>query len=284
MPHSANATRQQDMIVPQVFGDMVAAQFPNKLVFGSGLFSNVYTDLEGQPGDTLHFPKFNALTDAADVAENADLVIERLTTADDTATIKEVGKAVEITDRAILTGMGDPVAEAARQLAIVVARKIDADLQAAILAAPAGTKTITGGAGSIGSFGPAAMWAIRDLFGEDGADPFAFSAYILNSAQHAKVRDSASFNTADAVGEGNQVLVRGFVGTFGGVPVIVSDRLTAGKVVLMRGTPLGLAYKRRPIVEADRDILARANLLTTNVHYGTKVVTPADVAITTLAA
>jgi hypothetical protein len=263
---------------------MVAAEFPNKLVFGSGLFSNVYTDLEGVPGDTLHFPKFNALTDAADVTEATDLPIERLTTADDTATIKEAGKAVEITDKAILVGMGDPVAEAARQLGIVVARKIDADLQAGLLAAPAGTKTIAGAAGSAGTFGVAGMWALRDLFGEDGADPFAFSAYVINSARHAQIRSSDEFNSADNVGQGNQVLVRGYVGAFGGVPVVVSDRMPALKVVLLRGKPLGLAYKRRPIVESDRDILARTNLITTNVHYGVKVVKPADVAITTLQA
>jgi len=278
MPHGPNATRAQDMIVPEVFGDMVAAEFPNKLVFGSGVFSNVYSDLEGVPGDTLHFPKFNALTDAADVTEADDLPIERLTTADDTATIKEAGKAVEITDKSILVGMGDPVSEAARQLGIVVARKIDADLQAAVLAAPAGTllDTFTNA-----SFGVADMWALRDLFGEDGADPFAFSGYVLNSARHAQIRSADEFNSADAVGQGNQALVRGYVGSFGGVPVIVSDRLAANKVLLLRGKPLGLAYKRRPIVESDRDILARTNLITTNVHYGTKVVRPADVAVGT---
>jgi hypothetical protein len=254
---------------------MVAAEFPGKLVFGSGQFSSVYDDLEGVPGDTLHFPKFNALTDAADVAENEDLPIERLTTADDTATIKEAGKAVEITDKSILVGMGDPVAEAARQLGIVVARKIDADLQAALLAeTDARDETF-----SLAGFGVDDMWALRDLFGEDGADPSLFSGYILNSARHSNIRSSDDFNSADKVGQGNQVLVKGYVGSFGGVPVIVSDRMPAANVVLLKGNPLGLAYKRRPIVEADRDILARTNLITTNVHYGTKVVKPLDVAI-----
>lgn len=280
MAYGPNATRAQDMIVPEVFGDMVAAEFPGKLVFGSGLFSNVDGSLEGVPGDTVHFPSFNALSDAADVAENEDLPIERLTTSDDTATIKEAGKAVEITDRAILNGMGDPVTEAARQLGIVVARKIDADLQAAILAAPAGTKTRPV---ALGAFGTDDMWALRDLFGEDGADPQAFSAYVLNSALHATIRDTDLFNSADKVGAGNQVQVRGYVGNFGTVPVIVSDRLPATKAVLLKGRPLGLLYKRRPIVESDRDILARVNLITTNVHYGVKVVSPADVAVATVA-
>lgn len=33
---------------------------------------------------------------------------------------------------------------------------------------------------------------------------------------------------------------------------------------------LGLLYKRRPLVETDRDILSRTTVITTNVHYATQ--------------
>src|SRR5690606_40496121 len=45
-----------------------------------------------------------------------------------TATIKEAGKAVEITDRARLIALGDPEAEARRQFGVLASRKDDADL------------------------------------------------------------------------------------------------------------------------------------------------------------
>ena len=277
MPYSANATRAQDMLVPEVWASMVQAEFPNRLVWGALGFSD--STLEGQPGDTVHFPKWGALTDAVDVAENEDLPIERLTTTDDTATIKEAGKAVEITDRAMLYGYGDPVGEAMRQLGIVIARKIDADVQADALA----NAGVTGTYANTG-FSEAALWAMLDEFGEIGADPANFAAFILNSAQHSLVRSSDFFNSGDRVGDGNQANIRGYVGAFASVPVIVSDRMTAGTAVLLRENAVGVLYKRRPQVERDRDILARANLMTTNVHYGTKTINPDGIAVYTQAA
>jgi hypothetical protein len=44
---------------------------------------------------------------------------------------------------------------------------------------------------------------------------------------------------------------------------------TYNALMVKRGA-LGLLYKRRPLVETDRDILARSTVITTNVHYATK--------------
>ncbi len=59
--------------------------------------------------------------------------------------------------------------------------------------------------------------------------------------------------------------------------ILVSNRLTTAgtgaettyNALLLRRGSLGLLYKRRPIVETDRDILARTTVVTTNVHYAT---------------
>lgn len=276
MPISANATRAADLIVPEVWADMVQGEFTGRLVWGG--LAQVFTDLEGVPGDTIHFPRYSTLTDAVDVTEDQDLQVEKLATSDDTATVKEAGKAVEVSDRALLNALGDPLAEARRQLGVVIARKIDADLQAGVLAEPAGTKTATF---TTSSFSETDLWALLDLFGEDGADPQNFAAFVLNSARHSQIRSSNFFNSADTVGQGNQANVRGYVGNFASIPVVVSDRLPANKVVLVEHNSLGLIYKRRPIVETDRDILARSTVITTNVHYGTKVIKPAGVAVST---
>ncbi|MCL6437221.1 MAG: N4-gp56 family major capsid protein [Rubrobacteraceae bacterium] len=276
MPISANATRAADLIVPEVWADMVQGEFTGRLVWGG--LAQVFTDLEGVPGDTIHFPRYSTLTDAVDVTEDQDLPVEKLATSDDTATVKEAGKAVEVSDRALLNALGDPLAEARRQLGVVIARKIDADLQADVLAEPAGTKTTTF---SLDSVSHLTLWSLLDLFGEDGADPANFAAFIMNSARYSQIRASDYFNRADSVGQGNQAMVRGYVGNFASIPVVVSDRLPAAKVVLIEHNSLGLIYKRRPIVETDRDILARSTVITTNVHYGTKVIKPAGVAVAT---
>ena len=86
--------------------------------------------------------------------------------------------------------------------------------------------------------------------------------------------------------------VRGQVGKIGSMPVLASDRATAvadvdpgaGTVagynaLLVKKGALALKYKRRPIVETDRDILKRTNLITTNVHYAVKRVDDRGVVI-----
>ncbi|GAA4815528.1 hypothetical protein GCM10025786_21460 [Nocardioides caeni] len=47
-------------------------------------------------------------------------------------------------------------------------------------------------------------------------------------------------------------------------------RLPAKTSLLMKRNALCLKYKRRPLVEKDRDILGRTTVVTTNVHYAVK--------------
>jgi hypothetical protein len=88
------------------------------------------------------------------------------------------------------------------------------------------------------------------------------------------MKDS-NFVSADKFGA-NATILRGQVGAVGGVPVFVSDRATASgdpaeyNALIIRRGALALKFKRRPIVEADRDILKRTNIITTNVHYAVK--------------
>ena len=123
---ATGVTKKADMIVPEVFGDIVTAKFKGKLVIAN--FALTDTTLVGNPGDTVHFPKWNPIGDAEDLEEDVAMVPEKLTSSDAEATVKEVGKAVTITDQALLSSIGDPLDEAGAQVGKVVARKIDADL------------------------------------------------------------------------------------------------------------------------------------------------------------
>jgi N4-gp56 family major capsid protein len=267
-------TTAADMIVPEVWADMVQAEFQGKLVLG-GLATSDNT-LVGNPGDTVHFPKFGALSDiSADQAEGTPLVPETLSTSDDTGTIKEIGKAVEFTDKSLLTGHGDPLAEGRRQLGVLVARKIDVDLRTVAEAAGADTAPSTAAVISWDAFVDGFA-----TFGDEW-DPENLAGAVIHSKQHADLMKDATFISADKVNPNERPTVRGFVGRVGAVNVFMSDRTTkvtdgggvgvfTYKALPVERNALGVLWKRRPVVETDRDILARSTVVTTNVHYGVK--------------
>src|SRR5690242_1728456 len=107
-------TTSADVFIPEVHADMAQAEFLGAVkVAGSPAVMEDNT-LEGNPGESVDFPKWDALTDLADLAETDVLVPEQMGHTTSSATIKEAGKAVEVKDRARLVGLGDPLAEAAR--------------------------------------------------------------------------------------------------------------------------------------------------------------------------
>ncbi|APD18484.1 major capsid protein [Streptomyces phage PapayaSalad] len=280
-------TTSAQMIVPEVWGDMAQAQFLGKVrVAGSDAVQDDNT-LEGAPGDEINFPKWGALSDLDELTETAPLVPVAMSTSSAKATIKEVGKAVEITDKSRLVGLGDPEAEARRQFGVLAARKVDADL----IAQAQADETAQGG-GNPFRFTTAAgktkfTWLDAMVpgiaqFGDEW-EPDDFSGLYLNSAQYADALADPQFVDAAKLGNGPSAAVTGSIGRIGGVPVFVTNRVAAGKFLIMKRGVLGLLYKRRPLVEQDRDILARSNVITTTIHYAVKRLDDRGVAVGTLA-
>ena len=73
------------------------------------------------------------------------------------------------------------------------------------------------------------------------------------------------------------------IGTKNGLPIFITSRVGQNKAVLLKKNSLGLYYKRRPIVEQDRDILARTTVVATNMHYAVKRLNDEGVVDITLA-
>ncbi|MEV5086873.1 N4-gp56 family major capsid protein [Streptomyces griseoincarnatus] len=281
-------TTAANMIVPEVWGDMAQAEFVGAArVAGSAAVIEDNT-LEGAPGDTIHFPKWGALGDLDELSETVAMTPTAMSTSDATATIKEVGKAVEITDKARLTSLGDPEAEARRQFGILAARKVDADLiaqaQADESAQGGGTPfAFTTAAGKTAFTWLDAMVPAIGQFGDEW-EPEDFAGLYINSVQLGEAMADPQFVDASKLGNGASAAVTGSIGRIGGVSVFVTNRITAGKFLLMKRGALGLLYKRRPLVESDRDILARSNVVTTTMHYAVKRLDDRGVAVGTLAA
>lgn len=256
-------TTTADVIIPEVWEDLAFDEFIGKaVVFGSP--ATLTSDkLAGQPGDTISFPKWSLLSDMDDLAENVPMVPEKLSQASSQAVVKEAGKAVEFTDQADLYGIGSAGDEARRQFGILSARKVDGDLITAALSTGNLEQAVTGPLTWAGIVGGLA------LFGDDW-DPIDFAGLFVRSDQVAQVMVDDQFLNASQTAQGNGIIQRGMLGTIAGLNVYVTNRLPAGKAFIARNGSLGAIYKRRPIVEQDRDILARTTVVATNLHYATK--------------
>lgn len=272
------ATASTDLYVPEVWEDLAQAAFTGRTILAQAALTD--DKLVGVPGDTVNFPKWNTLGELDDLTELVPIVPEKMTQRATRATIKEAGKGVEISDTADLTGIGNPQDEAIRQFGILAARKVDADLYAAAIEVIPGGVTYSDGttatesapltfyAGTGVNLGWDPLVDATAVFGDD-YEPGDFSGLYINSAERARImKDDDFIRAAQGNGE-NRIQTRGLIGDIGGLSVFVTNRIPAGESLLLKRNALGLKYKRRPIVEQDRDILRRSTVVTTNMHYGT---------------
>lgn len=119
-------TQLAQMIDPEVMATMLQAQLPQAIRFSS--IAPIDTTLQGQAGDQVTVPRYKYIGDAEDVAEGGAISYNQLTTATQKITLKKAGIGVKLTDEAILSGYGDPVGEATRQIGMSIGSKVDNDI------------------------------------------------------------------------------------------------------------------------------------------------------------
>jgi N4-gp56 family major capsid protein len=274
-------TQSTDLYAPEVWEDLAQASFTGKAIVATSPAVAVDDTLVGKPGKTVEFPKWMALSELDDLTEGVPMVPEKLKQSASKATIKEAGKAVEITDTADLTGLGNPQDEAIRQFGELAARKVDADLITAAQATVAGGISYADGSTSTASAplsfttaaGAGLSWGTfvdATAVAGDEFEPEDWALFVRTEQRVQLLKDDDFIQAANASSSERNVIQRGFIGLLGGSPVYVTNRLATNKGVFVKNRSLGLLYKRRPIVEQDRDILARSTLVTTNLHYATK--------------
>jgi len=250
--------------------------------------------LVGTPGDSVDMPFWAYIGDADVLTEGVAMTPVAMSMSSDRATIVERGKAIELTDNAIMNALGNPNDQARVQLALSISRRIDTDLRVAAVA----THTSSGAddpfkttapllfAGGANVLSWAAFVDAITVMGDD-YDPNEMAAIIIHSKQRGDIMKDSQFTDVSKFGA-DAVTLRGEIGKIGLVPVLVSDRTTVvtgtpdtyKSLIIAKGA-LSLKYKRQAIVETDRDILTRTNLITTNVHYAAKRVNDRGVVVLT---
>lgn len=122
------------LVDPEVLGDLVSAKLPARLSVLP--FAKVDNTLVAQPGSTITVPVWGYIGDAKDYEENTPIDASEMSTTTSDVSVKKIGKAVALTDEAVLSGVGNPVGEAGTQLTKSLASKMDADVISALLSAP----------------------------------------------------------------------------------------------------------------------------------------------------
>lgn len=249
-------TKLANMVDPEVMANMISAQLENNIRFAP--LANVDTTLVGQPGSTITVPKFKYIGDAAVVAEGIAIDTALLETSTEPFTIAKVAKGVEITDEAILSGLGDPIGEATNQLAMAIAAKVDNDVLEALA-----TTTLEYTAGT--------AWDLDtisdaiDIFSDEDDAPMAL---VMNPLDASALRKALAGDWDRASDMGDNILVNGTYGGVLGAEVVRSNKLESGTAYLVKQGALAIYMKRNVEVETDRDILKKTTVLTADQHYG----------------
>lgn len=234
-------TKIEDMIVPEVMADMISAKVEQKVIISK--IAKVDTTLQGQPGNEVTVPQYKYIGDAEDVAEGVAMGTAKLETGSTSFTIKKAGKGVSITDEAILSGYGDPVGEANKQLATAIANKIDNDVvdvinkEYAVGTAEDGVKLIYDGSAKVINY--AGVVDAEDLFDEEVSSD---KVMYVHPKQMTQLRKDPDFLSADKYD--GKVMVSGEVGKIG------TCRIVRSKKVKLDSTS---AYYLNPIVKLTND-------------------------------
>lgn len=261
-------TKLENLINPQVMKDMISAKLPKALRFAP--LATIETKLVGQPGSELTVPVYTYIGPATDIAEGEAIPTDKLGVTTKKMTIKKVGKAVEITDEAVLSGLGNPVDEAANQLLMAIADKLDDDV---IAEAKKATQRI--------QKAPVTVEVLQeavDLF--DDEEDVQYVA-ILSPADASAIRKNAAKNWLNATELGANVVLRGTLGEIDGVQIVRSKKVEKGKgfIVQITSEPVEtddeqrygafvITMKRDTSIETDRDILKGTTVVAGNKHYG----------------
>ena len=252
-------TKLENLFNPQVVADIIAAELPKKIKMAP--FAVVDNTLQGVAGNTITIPKFAYIGAAGDVAEGEAVETAVLTATHAQAKVKKAVKAVEITDEAALSGYGDPVGEAVRQITMALADKVDNDcMEAAAGAAKSVDK-------STAKISYDAVVDAVDAFEEEDDEA---KVLFIHPKQLTTLRKDANFIDKNKFGA--DVMMTGAIGQIAGCQVIVSRKvkdLGSGVYanVIMKAGALALFMKRGVNAETDRDILKSTTILKADEHY-----------------
>ncbi|MBU7455685.1 N4-gp56 family major capsid protein [Leuconostoc fallax] len=259
-------TTLEQMIDPEVMGEMVLAQLPKAIKFSA--IAPIDDTLSGRPGDTVTVPRWEYIGDAQDVAEGAAINYAQMTNSTDTFTVKKAAKGVKLTDEAVLSGYGDPIGEATRQITMAIASKVDNDTLAT---ATKSRLTLASADFTKLDFIDQIEAAFIDDTSDnnfEGDDANAQGVIYMNPKDVNKVRKAAAQDWDRATALGDSILSTGVFGGVLGWQFIRSRKVPVGSAIVAKPGAMKTYLKRSVQSETGRDMDAKSTKFNADMHYG----------------
>ena len=246
------------LVIPELFSEAVNSKMEVSLRVGR--LATDMTDLAEDIrtcGDTIHFPTFDRISDAATVVKGTPLVPEEVNMSDSTAKIKQVGKSVRIYDKDSIQVKGAMKDRMAEQMGEVMAKDVDKNLvdemdaNAVYKVPTSATEGVT----------KTEIEAAFDCFGDD-VDSANFAGILINHRLRSAFVSMDEFTSVSKTyaKDGNGVVEDGVVGYWLGViPVIICDNNTYDatanecKTYLVRKNALGVIWLKEVTIEEERE-------------------------------
>ena len=259
-------TLLSNMINPVVIADFIDAKLVDNMVFAP--LATVDYTLEGRAGSVLKFPVWRYIGDASTLSEASTLSVATLVASSASVEVHKIAQGVEITDEAVLSGLGDPIGEAVSQITLAMASGIDNEMLSTLNTDIASTMTYQ----TASTATDPADTDITDALELFGEDIDGVKVAVVPPAVYTKMRKTGkdNGNWIPASELAAEIAIKGTVGEYQGCQVIVSNKLKASKnIYIIKPGALRLIVKRGAQVETDRDILKFTNVITGSVHFAT---------------
>lgn len=249
-------TKVADLINPQVLADAVSAALPKAIRFAP--YATIDNTLVGQPGDTITRPKYGYVGPAEDLLEGVPMDTTKLSMTTTIVTVKEAGKAIEVTEKAIITNLAGTLAEAEKQITLSMSDKIEIDYAATLaksLLAFNGTPTTASN-----------IFDAIDVFGDEDESDLVLFIHPKDYTKLVKSLFTAGGSTQETA------ITKGQVAELVGVKDIrKTKRIAEGTGYLQKFGAVEIVNKKKVTIKTGEDILARTTVIAGNAHYTTNL-------------
>lgn len=274
------ATVNSNLIVPEIYAELVREKIAGKVKVAQ-CAENLGTIIDKEVGETITFPVWKYIGDAQDITPGTAMTAVEMEQKSSTAEIKMVAaKGVKVADYDNMVALGRALEEGANQQAEAIARKLDTDLINDAL-----TSAFKKQIATKGTITEDELLDCLGLYGDD-RDTADFHAIVAHSNFAKSFYKMEGFMKKDVtyVTDGNGFVVNGVIGTYMGIPVVLSDRLydttnTEGFLLFIKKGSLGYIPKEVPFVEPARDASTRTTTIYTSQIYATKLTDEAGIVV-----